>query len=82
MKKTIIVTGASRGIGKNIAVTLAKEGHNVVLNYNKSFEEAYKTQEDLKKENINIEIFKADVSRKDEVEKLIQFTSNKKAKQK
>lgn len=77
MKKTVIVTGASRGIGNNIAFTLAKEGYNVVLNYNKSFIEAKKTQEELKKENINIEIFKADVSKSDEVQKLIQFTIEK-----
>ena len=34
--KTVVVTGGSRGIGKCIAENLAKEGYNVVLNYNKS----------------------------------------------
>ena len=41
--KTVIVTGGSRGIGKCIAENLAKEGYNVVLNYNKSVKEAKKT---------------------------------------
>ena len=45
--KTVIVTGGSRGIGKCIAENLAKEGYNVVLNYNKSVKEAKKTKEEL-----------------------------------
>ena len=48
-KKIIIVTGASRGIGKEIAKTLAKEGHTVIANYNKSEKEAQKLKEELKK---------------------------------
>ena len=47
--KTVIVTGGSRGIGKWIAENLAKEGYNVVLNYNKSVKEAKKTKEELEK---------------------------------
>ena len=47
--KTVIVTGGSRGIGKCIAENLAKEGYNVVLNYNKSVKEAKKTKEELEK---------------------------------
>lgn len=77
MSKTILVTGGSRGIGKDIAISLARDGYNVVLNYNKSESEAKKIKEDLQKENINIEIFKADVSKSKEVEKLIEFVIKK-----
>mgnify|MGYP000086226280 CR=1 FL=1 len=45
--KTVVVTGGSRGIGKCIAENLAKEGYNVVLNYNKSVKKSSKV--DLKK---------------------------------
>jgi len=38
--KTVIVTGASRGIGKGIALTLAKNGANVAFTYTKSVEAA------------------------------------------
>ena len=61
--KTVVVTGGSRGIGKCIAENLAKEGYNVVLNYNKSVKEAKKIKEELENEGIKIEIYKADVSK-------------------
>lgn len=77
MKKTIIVTGASRGIGAAIVKMLAKEDYNIVLNYNKSEEIAKKIQEEFTKQGKNVEIFKADVSKREEVKKLIEFTINK-----
>ena len=39
-KKIIIITGASRGIGREIAKTLAREGYTIIANYNKSEKEA------------------------------------------
>ena len=65
MKKTIIVTGASRGIGAAIVKMLAKEDYNIVLNYNKSEEIAKKIQEEFTKQGKNVEIFKADVSKRE-----------------
>lgn len=75
--KTVIVTGGSRGIGAAIVKLLAKNGYQVVLNYNHSKELAEKIKEELSLENINIEIFKADVSKREEVKKLIKFTLDK-----
>lgn len=77
MNKVVIVTGASRGIGRNIATTLAKKGYIVIANYNRSENKAIELQQNLEKENINIDIFKADVSNRDEVKKLVQFVINK-----
>lgn len=73
MEKVVIVTGASRGIGREIAIELAKEDYIVIANYNKSEEHAQK----LKQENSNIEIYKADVSKREEVRKMIEFVMNK-----
>ena len=39
MNKVALITGATRGIGKQIALTLSKEGYNIVLNYRKENEE-------------------------------------------
>lgn len=77
MGKTIIVTGGSRGIGKSVVEVLAKEGYNIVLNYNKSEENAKNIKEESTKKGYNVEIFKADVSKKEEVKKLVDFTINK-----
>lgn len=71
--KNIIVTGGSRGIGKCLAQNFAKAGHNVVLNYNKSKKEAEQIKKELEEQGIKIEIFKADVSKREDVNKLIKF---------
>ena len=42
MSKVIIVTGASRGIGRNIAYNLSVNGYTVIANYNNSEIEAIK----------------------------------------
>lgn len=75
--KTVLITGASRGIGKCIAENLALEGYNVVANYNKSEKEAKLMKKKLKEKNCQIEIFKADVSKREEVKKMVKFTLNK-----
>ena len=75
--KTVIVTGGSRGIGAAIVREFAKEKYNVVLNYNNSEEAAIKIQNELKEQGINIEIFKADVSKREEVKEIVKFALEK-----
>ena len=75
--KTVLITGASRGIGKCIAENLAKDGYTVIANYNKSKQQALKLQNDLKEQGYNIEIIKADVSKKEEVKNMIEYINNK-----
>lgn len=77
MSKTVIVTGGSRGIGAAIVNLLAKENYNIVLNYNKSEEIAKKMQEEFTSLGKTVEIFKADVSKREEVKKLVDFTIEK-----
>ena len=74
MKKIVIVTGASKGIGREIAITLARKGFKVIANYNKSKKEAIELQQELKKENIEIDIFQADVSKREDAKKLVEGT--------
>ncbi len=77
MNKIIIVTGASRGIGKEIAKDLAKKEYTVIANYNKSGKQAQELKEELEKENIKIDIFKADVSKRNEAQELVEYTIKK-----
>lgn len=77
MNKIIIVTGASRGIGKEIAKQLSKKGNTVIANYNKSEKQVQELKEELEKENIKIDIFKADVSKRNEAQELVEYTIKK-----
>ena len=77
VNKVVVVTGGSRGIGAQIVKTLANENYKVILNYNNSKEQAEKIQQELLEQGKEIEIIKADVSKKEEAKKLIQFALNK-----
>lgn len=71
-----IVTGGAKGIGKAIVEMLAKKGIKVVLNYRNSEEQAKSVKEELKNQGYEVEICKADVSKREEVQKLVDFTHN------
>ena len=75
--KTIIITGGSRGIGASIVKELANKDYNIVLNYNNSEKQAKQIQKELLEKNIKIEIFKADVSKREDVKDLVKFALEK-----
>lgn len=77
MSKVIVITGASRGIGRNIAYNLALEGYKIIANYNLSEEKARSLKEELESKGVNIDIFKANVSKADEARKLINYAIEK-----
>ena len=71
--KVAIVTGGAKGIGASIVKKLAQNGYNVILNYNKSENQA----KAIENEFSNVYIFKANVSNYEEVKSLVDFTINK-----
>lgn len=75
--KTAIITGGATGIGKAISIELAKMNYNVVINYNSSEKEAKELKKELLEINPNIEILGADVSKRENIKKLVEFTINK-----
>ncbi|MBI2084611.1 MAG: 3-oxoacyl-ACP reductase FabG [Candidatus Aenigmarchaeota archaeon] len=72
--KVAIVTGSSRGIGRAIAVRLAKEGCKVVINYHEDLKAAEETKELCGKDSFAI---KADVSKVSECKDLVDETIKK-----
>lgn len=70
MKKTVLITGASRGIGRAAAEAFAKAGYDVAVNYNKSAEAAETLCRELEKYSVKALPFQADVADKKAVEKM------------
>jgi 3-oxoacyl-[acyl-carrier protein] reductase len=67
MKEIAIITGGSRGIGKAIAISLAKDGFDIWINYNKNKESAIETQKEISTIGMECKILQFDVSSKDSV---------------
>lgn len=76
-KKTALVTGASRGIGRAIAKLFAESGYNVLINYNKSEEEAINLYNELNDKGYSVCTYKADVSIKEEVNSMVNYCIGK-----
>lgn len=70
--KTVVVTGASRGIGKAIALAFAKQGANLVLNYNRSEKSVEEVLQSIQEMGAKAVAVKADVSQSEEAKHLIQ----------
>lgn len=77
MSKTAVVTGASRGIGRMIALRLAKEGFNIALNYLFEEEEPEKTVADIEAIGVQAEAFQADVSHFEQVRDMMAAVTEK-----
>ena len=75
MKKTVIITGAAKGIGRACAKKFAAEGWRVVIGYNHSEDKAHSLLKELS-DQTDVILVKADVSKSEEAEALIKEANN------
>ncbi len=75
--KTVLITGASRGIGRETAKKFAENGYNVAINYNKSKTAAEELCHEIKTLGGSAEIFCADVSDNSQVEEMIKSVNQR-----
>lgn len=71
MNKTVLITGASRGLGATIARVFAKNNYNIILNYNNSEQQAQILTQELKQYNVEVLPIKADITKEDEIKKMV-----------
>ena len=71
-KKTVLVTGGSRGIGKEVALKFAENGYDVILNYVSDKTDVDGLTKELKDKGAESLILKADVSNAEEVENVVK----------
>ena len=74
MKKTAVITGASKGIGAATAILFAEKGYNVVINYNESFESASLLCRSLVSNGYSVVTQKANVANRLETDILVKET--------
>ena len=72
MDKCALITGATRGIGKQIAITLAKQGYNIALNYRKENEELENTKKEIEEIGVQVIAVKGDVANFEECENFVK----------
>ncbi|MEQ6028920.1 3-oxoacyl-[acyl-carrier-protein] reductase [Staphylococcus saccharolyticus] len=72
MSKKALVTGASRGIGRSIALQLAEEGYNVAVNYAGSKDNAEAVVDEIKAKGVDSFAIQANVAKGDEVKTMVK----------
>ncbi len=72
--KTALITGGATGIGRSIALRLAHEGVNIVINYSRSGKDALETQAEVEDLGVKGFIYKADVADDEQVRGMVSKT--------
>ncbi len=77
MSKTVLITGASKGIGAATAILFAEKGYDVILNYNSSAESAILLEHSLKDNGYSALAYPADVSKVSDVSRMVNDVISK-----
>lgn len=72
MAKVVLVTGSSNGIGRGTIIRFAREGYNVIINYNKDEKNAYALKEETeKKYGVSASVLRCDISNEEDVKNMV-----------
>lgn len=71
MNKVAFITGATRGIGKQIAITFAREGYDIAINYRKENEELENAKREIEENNVKCLTVQGDVSNFEDCERCV-----------
>ena len=74
MDKVALITGAARGIGKQIAITLAKEGYNIALNYRTNTDSIIELKDKIESYGVKCLLIQGDVSIYEDTERMTKET--------
>ena len=72
MNKIALITGGTRGIGKQIALTFAKEGYNIAINYRTENEDLKNTKKEIEENNVKCFTFQGDVTNFKDCEQFVK----------
>ncbi len=72
----VLVTGGAKRLGFEICKHLSTKGYNIIIHYNQSEKEALESAAKLRKNNVIVELFQADLNNVDNAKKLSDFCSN------
>lgn len=76
MSKVALITGATRGIGKQIAITLAKEGYDIAINYRKENEDLKNAKKEIEDFGVKVLAVKGDVANFEDCERFVKEVIN------
>lgn len=77
MENVALITGATRGIGRQIALTLSKEGYNIALNYRSSNDELEELKKEIEENKVEVLAVQGDVSNYEDCERFVKETIDK-----
>ena len=77
MQKVVLITGASKGIGRKIAEILAINNYTIIANYNNSEKEAIELKRKIEEQGETLDIYKADITDQKQCKNLVEYVIKK-----
>lgn len=77
MNKVALITGGTRGIGKEIAYTLAEKKYDIIINYRTENEELMKLKKEIEQKRVRCLLLKGDVSNFEDCKKIVEEAINR-----